>query len=353
METLVQMQWGQLDPSIHTLHLHREGSKVTLPLNPLEVTPHGWLLPLRTFAVERYVLDGEGDMNVVVFDRERREIIGGEPVTLAPSFFDDLHDRIAYFSRWTYQRPGRLAVFTHVCNEVTMLPVFLQHYRQFCDPGGMHVLNHGSEPAQIDPFRNQATVVDMPRGDTDHVNIANFCGYYQRFLLTQYDWVIHIDCDELLLTTRDDNDLRAFLDERPLGEILRPAQAFDVTHQVDDEARMDWTQPVSLQRERLYPNGAFRKPVLASTPVTWSIGFHQCLEPVTSSDDLCIVHLRDADLDHAVRRDLKWDALPRSALDQQVIGSERTGRDGLTQRLRDQAAKPQTIQLPDWMRGRF
>jgi hypothetical protein len=40
-----------------------------------------------------------------------------------------------------------------------------------------------------------AQIVSILRGTADHINISQFCGNIQRFLLCQYRWAIHVDCD--------------------------------------------------------------------------------------------------------------------------------------------------------------
>lgn len=285
------------------------------------------------------------------------------------SFYGNTSDWLALFQTLPYTKPGRLAVFTHAYNEKAVLEVVLRYYMQLTPAANIYVINHGSDPEQIDHLRSVVNVVDIPRGETDHYNISAFCGHFQRFLLTQYDWVLHVDADELVLCEHGIEALRLALPAQPTGTIIRPAHAYELLHDIRSEGPIDLGAPVSLQRSLLVQSPAFHKPVIASRPTTWTIGFHSCLEPDTvTMQQLWLVHLRDFDFERSVERDRKWMALRRSALDAQHIPADMTRPDRaqwqdilLTTLEAGQTVvkhgsgigNGKMIAMPDWMRGVF
>ena len=71
---------------------------------------------------------------------------------------------------------------------------------QFCSTPAICVaIDHGSDRSPSFALHPGTQIVSIPRGAVDHINISQFCGYFQRFLLSQYRWVIHVDSDELLV----------------------------------------------------------------------------------------------------------------------------------------------------------
>ena len=61
------------------------------------------------------------------------------------------------------------------------------------------MIDHGSTPPAVEVLSPGTQCIRLPRGLTDPANTARFCNHFQRFLLTQYRWVIHVDVDELLV----------------------------------------------------------------------------------------------------------------------------------------------------------
>lgn len=345
--------------------------KTSVHMLDVEQTPEGWKIANEGLGSEYLLhsLVGEGPLHLCIFDSlGESTIFFKTELAVDRSFYRNTTDLARLFDTLAYARPRRLAVFTHAYNEKTILQIFLRYYRQLVDPADIYIVNHGSDPDQIDHLRGEANVVDIPRGETDHYNIAAFCSHFQRFLLTQYDWVIHIDADELLLFENGIDGFRHSLQAQPPGAILRPGHAYELIHDIRSEAPIDLAQPITLQRSLLVGSPAFHKPALASAPTTWTIGFHGCLEPALTMDQMWLIHLRDFDFDHSVARDAKWSALRRSALDARDIpgGMQRPDRDQWQDILLATLAAGETVvkygsgigngkmvPMPDWMRGQF
>ena len=205
-------------------------------------------------------------------------------------------------------------------------------------------------------FNGETNVVPIPRGTIDHANISGFCNYFQRFLLTQYKWVIHVDCDEFLVCEGGVESLLAKLAATDPGVIIRPRHAYDLIHDYRSEPPLVSSKPVSIQRSILKASPNYRKPVLGSVPATWMLGFHQVLEDyVTIEDDaLWLIHLAFADLERNLVRQTKWrDSLKSQAAEMHVPEGGRAG--SLTQLTSqfDMLLQSDVIEVPQWMRGIF
>lgn len=344
----------------------------SLQLLEVEQTAAGWKLLGQGINTE-YMLHSvlrAGPVHLCIFDALSEGTIFFKTELQADrSFYANTSDWLKLFEALPYTKPGRLAVFTHAYNEKAVLEVFLRHYGQFTDAANLYVINHGSDPDQIDHLRSRVHVIDIPRGETDHYNISAFCGHFQRFLLTQYDWVLHVDADELIVYEQGVDAFRQALPAQPAPTIIRPAHAYELLHDIRSEGPIDLAAPISLQRSLLVQSPAFHKPVLASSPTTWTIGFHNCLEPDTvTMEQLWLVHLRDFDFERSVERDRKWMALRRSALDAQHIPSDMSRpnreqwQDIVLSTLEAGATvvkhgsgigNGRMIAMPDWMRGAF
>ncbi|WP_193615689.1 glycosyltransferase family 2 protein [Massilia sp. YMA4] len=346
--------------------------QTSLQMLEVERTAQGWKVIGQGINTE-YMLHSvlkAGPAQLCIFDSlDNGTFFFKSELQVDRSFYGNAADWLKLFEALPYTKPGRLAVFTHVYNEKAVLEVFLRCYTQLVAAADIYVINHGSDRDQIDHLRNIVHVVDIPRGETDHYNISAFCGHFQRFLLTQYDWVLHVDADELVLHEHGFDALRAALPAQPNPAILRPAHAYELIHDIRSEPAIDLASPVSLQRSLLVASPAFHKPVIASRPTTWTIGFHSCLEPDTvTMEQLWLVHLRDFDFERSVERDRKWSALRRSALDAQHIPRDMTrpNREQWQEILLATLEAGKTvvkhdsgigngpmIALPDWMRGAF
>ena len=368
MITLKKIYLGQFSPSLyltgltfdfnpedHTLAFNYLDSSIIYQFTIASIDGNGLQIGNAGFVINKVVLDRSAPLQLIVLDKRAPEnILLKEEVSIDPSFFADLVDRISTYQKLSYKRPKTLAVFTHVFNEKLMLGIFLKYYEKIVPKSDIYVINHASDPDSIDPFRNSANILDIPRGETDHTNIASFCGYFQRFLLTQYDWVIHVDCDELIITEKFNNDLSRFINDFPVGSILKPKYAYEMLHDFRAEAPLDLDKCITLQRNTLIENLDFQKPAVGSTPTSWVIGFHSCLENAMVADDLWLIHLRDVDVDHSVSRDAKWNKLKRSVFDTILIkDQDRPGEAEFKKVLLSRLESENVKLIPEWMRGLF
>jgi hypothetical protein len=340
---------------------------------PEALVPGMWLLPDELLCIEQAVRACAMDPVLLAVDADG-VVHAQENLTFAASFFKDRLDLSAIdaLPGWheaPYPRPEKLAVFTSAFNEGIFLDIFIRHYSKLVAPGHLYVLDHGSTHISSclaglyeNPQQNKPKVVRIPRGKIDVLNHIRFVEHFQRFLLQQYEWVIYADCDELLIHRGGPQGLHALLDQTGNAKrIFKCAQGFDVVQDIDQESELDAALPVSRQRHWVKPNTWYAKPLLASMPVSWSPGFHKCLnqhEPAHQvCDDLFLLHLKSASLAEEQRRNAAWSGDCTAA--HAEVGKRFKNAAGL---LAGGAASPEESfraafkdcqPLPEWMDGLF
>ena len=98
------------------------------------------------------------------------------------------------------EKPARVAVFTQAYNEGDMLLYWQQHYAQQVGFENLYVLDNTSTDGSCQRLDPRVSVIHMPKAPVEHDHFAQAQGYFQRFLLLKYDWVIKVDTDELLVS---------------------------------------------------------------------------------------------------------------------------------------------------------
>jgi hypothetical protein len=278
------------------------------------------------------------------------------PSVFAP-FFDFLRNTdIPPFAMGTYQKPERLAIFTHVHNDLESLKIWETHYSKFVSYTDLYVIDHGSSRRLSEILHPNTQVVSIPRGAIDHINISQFCGHFQRFLLSQYRWVMHVDSDEIVFHEQGIEAFLRKLDAVGYGPIVRPGNAVDLIDHTDGTEPLDPSLPISMQR--YVTNGAplYKKPILACEPTTWGLGFHWAFEGNKITDDpaLWLIHIRYADLQMAVRREGIWtDTVGTESARRFTPQSDRHPTlDGLRNKVSRLLSDDRSV-IPDRVRGAF
>jgi hypothetical protein len=327
----------------------------------LEVTgvaDNGWLrLDNPSNAIERLLLtDPGGLVQVWVLDAAERQCLHAEPALCHTSFFAPLVDFAAVAGPLAYTQPAQLAVFTHVHNDAQMLALWERIYLQWLPAEHVYVIDHGSSPP-CGALASGVQVQRIPRGEVDHLNIAAFCNQFQRFLLTQYRWVLHVDVDEVVLAIDGFDALLARLDRSPPGTILRPGHAVDLLPRPGIDAALDRSALIGPQRPWAVPNPEYQKPVIVGAPATWGPGFHYVAETsrVVTDDRLWLVHLSRIDIELTLARNRNWRASKGSAADQALVDHRHrpTTRDAATAEHAALAASPGAFALPEALQRQF
>ena len=185
-----------------------------------------------------------------------------------------------------------MAVFTHVYNPGPFLDLWASYYAKIVGRENLFVLDHETTDGSVRRGSDFYQTVPVPRGELDHVNMSRFCAHFQRFLLSNYEWVMHTDCDEFLVTPAGPASFLNILDQYPGGATLLPTCAVELIEAPADKSPVDWNLPLCSQRKWCVENTAFLKPVLSSRPTTWTQGFHHCFDEVKACPDLWMVHAK-------------------------------------------------------------
>lgn len=358
----LRLERTAFDPATHRLALQVGARAYRIDVNG--VSDDGWLrIDDSAFAVERVLVAHRDEvLELVVTDLARSRRLAVEPLHFHQSFFVPLVDFAALslpgFETRSYPRPGLLAACTHVYNDPAFLRVWERHYARFVPHEQLYVIDHGSNPPAAEVLSAGTQCIRLPRGPTDQANIAQFCNHFQRFLLTQYRWVIHVDVDELLVPEDGYAGLldRLAADAGP-PRIVEPAHAMDLVGHPVTEAPLDLDRPLTAQRRFLVPNAEYRKPALVSRPATWGPGFHYAVEAFAVVEDprLWLVHLAQADAQLAASRNRTWLETLASRLDRATVDHRHRSTD--LERLREAtlhrlgSERVQTV--PGWMLGMF
>jgi hypothetical protein len=336
--------------------LNFEGSNTVYPLQLGERNALGWKVN-NAALLETVLLRNRGaayvPAYVVVMSNHDsgQEFLFRSALQLPPDFFDSRLDPIAHFQKYPYPRQHRLAAFTTVYNEGVMLRVWIDFYSRYIPKQHLYVIDHGGDAEFVDPYRHEVNVISIPGGELDHHNIASYCGYFQRFLLSKYEWVMHAHADEMLYFDGGPAGFTDYLAGLPPRSILKPAHAYDLLHDFRVEPPIDLSRPYTLQRNCLLPAPMYHKPLVASAPITWTTGCHDCVEPSVLDPRLWLVHLRDVDLGHSVARETRWKALKQSVLDRGVFNASRHDESGMREEMLGRLEREPITPLPDWMKG--
>ena len=344
----------------HTMSLVIGTTGYALPLSRYA----GSLVELRnyTFALEQILIEvGDAIPKIMITDSEDDDVRIIEDLYFHPSIFAPFFDfarneEIPPFAQGAYRRPELLAVFTHVHNDRDGLAIWERHYGRLVPHRHLYVIDHGSDCSPSDMLHRDTQVVSIPRGQIDHINISQFCSHFQRFLLDQFQWVLHVDCDELLVDRGNFDGLLSKLLREDYGPIIRPMHALELLDHTEGMSGIDPTLPLSLQRHLTTPAPGYHKPVLARTPTTWSLGFHDAFESshIKEDPDLWLLHVRYADLAIATRREGTWTDGEQS--EAALLFTPQQNRSNTLDGLREKIARELTSDrstVPEWMIGFF
>jgi hypothetical protein len=221
----------------------------------------------------------------VVFLNPGGSIVLDEPIYLDGSMVAHSIDFAGHtnFQQWNvegFAKQKRIAVFAHSFNESLHIKIFLDHYSQLTDPSDIYVIDHGSDTVKakdVIPSDYGCQIIYLPKTPRDDFNIKQYCEYFQRFLLTQYEWVIHVDIDEMLVHEKGMKHLRDILFSQTQGVVFSPEFGVEILHHPTLDKELEGHLNICQQREYFSRNESYIKPAIASIPAYWGPGFHYCL----------------------------------------------------------------------------
>jgi Glycosyl transferase family 2 len=249
-------------------------------------------------------------------------------------------------------KPGKVAVFTHAYNEGAMLSFWERHFAGLVGYENCFVIDNGGDDGSVDDLNRMTNKIRLPLSPIDHWEWCQFNGYFLRFLLRKYKWAIHVDTDEMLVC---DGDFQQRLLNTPVG-IYAPEKAIAVVHDISHEATFNFSRPLVEQRSNfVYEIDGFKKPCIASIPVTWQPGFHRSYEPWSELSGIWLVHMREVDSVSVARRNVKFAKRSQTARDAQIYAGvkcwqnksdEQIDKEGV-EYIKQKFSEPR-ITLPEW-----
>lgn len=198
-----------------------------------------------------------------------------------------------------------MAVFTIVQNDPWMTARWHKYYSRYFEPQDIYILDHllaGNGCA--DPFADRCNVDRVQYDLTfDHIWLKALVEAKQRWLLDRYEKVLFAEIDEFVAP--DPNKYADLTDyirrfSAPVGRVA----GYNVV-QVGDQPRLDLTADSILsQRTHWAAHEAFDKPLLATVPLEYTLGFHTAADAGrgTIDSDLHMIHLKWVCLDYLIEK---------------------------------------------------
>lgn len=205
----------------------------------------------------------------------------------------------------------KIAVITMVYNERINLPVWVGHYSAQCPGCELFVIDHGSDESVRETL-DGVNVLRIPRSDFDERRRAEMVTRLHGMLLLEFDWVLHTDCDELVVS-RSGETLSQSLENEGEDVSAVTAVGMNLWHRVGTEPALDRTRPIGEQRRYATFEKSMCKPFASRVPIAWIPGFHTSNLPPHFGLGYYLVHAKYVDYDEAEGRlklttGLNWSA---------------------------------------------
>ncbi|MGZ4954863.1 MAG: glycosyltransferase family 2 protein [Bacteroidia bacterium] len=229
----------------------------------------------------------------------------GEKIQFTPKLLSSSYDPVALSCKRVKlpEKVGHVAIFTQAFDEGDMLLYWEAFYGKMVGYENLYVLNNGGTDGSCARLNEKTTVINMPAGPVDHDHFAQAHGYFQRFLLLKYEWVMKTDTDEFIVC---EGDLVETLKNSSHG-IYAPETAVAVIHDKDNEAAFNFTGSVCEQRKHFVNDGSLLiRPTITSVPTTWTSGNHKSQENFSTLPGFFTVHLKYFDFDFLLSKNSKW-----------------------------------------------
>lgn len=188
------------------------------------------------------------------------------------------------------------AIFTLQHNEYFYLPIWTKWYSQTFAPADMYILAHNPDIEMVkmcERARKDGFQIDYLFTDVifDHDWLNSIVHGTQRRLLNEYDYVMYVDCDELVVP--DNMTLKDWIDNA-----------------TEEAYRCDGWE---IHEDKMYRSIGFCKTPLTRIPLTYVHGYHRSVPEFPINDHLKLYHIHKINYDKAWERNQrisqeKWDA---------------------------------------------
>ncbi|QNT79127.1 glycosyltransferase family 2 protein [Entomobacter blattae] len=208
-------------------------------------------------------------------------------------------------------RPLKIAAIVMVYNENVFLPLWYKYYGRQLGESNLFVINHSSSDGSTNFIKTN--LICLPRTEIDEIERRAFIEKFHAGLLNYYDVVLYTDCDEFIIPRPDlYSSLADYITRHLEAPIIRCA-GIDVVQESFEQAPLDFSSSLLTQRPYGHLSHYSCKPLIASRPVQWSAGFHECKENSFFDSTLWLFHMKLADVEYALQRlaltrSLTWSA---------------------------------------------
>jgi hypothetical protein len=201
-----------------------------------------------------------------------------EKLEFHQSFFAGLFDLSKstdiYLLPGHFAKPASLAIAAVYTGDRTLLKFWATYYSRLISPSQLYVLDGSGATDTKTVLPSDINIVRLEPAELDPHGFREAANYFQRFLLSNYQWVVQTSSSEILLHRQGISKFFNGLTERTAPVILRPDRYFSLTSEAFGASG---EKPVgTLPHMVSVPSTA--KPALASMPMSWANDFETVLE---------------------------------------------------------------------------
>jgi len=189
----------------------------------------------------------------------------------------------------------KAAVFTVQHDEDFYLPMWLKYYEEHFDAQDIYVVSHNCTELTKDILESaEQRGINVDRVNTNeifnHAWLNDLVHGYQRKLLENYEYVLFVDCDEIVAPANQ--SLKSFVNN-----------ASDVAYRC---------YGYELILDGIVANVNYNKTLLSSIPLNYVYGYHTAAPEFPVTNELHLYHLHRLNYEKSWQRNLrlsqeKWD----------------------------------------------
>lgn len=229
------------------------------------------------------------------FEQENAVIAGFPAKVVKENIMWDRRMPSEYNSTNVERKKMKIAVLTMAYNEQYNLDLWVNHYTQQVPNGELIIIDHGSENRVSEQFKEVSTL-RLPRSAFDDRKRADFVSDMQNALLSEYDWVIYTDSDELIVSEAYDTLEESLANE---SEEVRAINSVGINmfQHLGKEDSFDTNVSLSKQRKYGVLEKSMFKPSISRSKIRWIPGFHTSNIPPSFGNGYYLFHLKYIDFD--------------------------------------------------------
>ena len=226
--------------------------------------------------------------------------------------------RIACFQKGCYlSLMAPYAAITFVYKSYPFLRKWVEYYGGLFGRKNLFIISHGDDPVHR-VICEGCNIIQVPRDFNVEFDIVRwrFLSLQVSSLLEYFDWVLCIDCDELIIADPRYGMSVCDVLQSSQSSVLAPIGYHLLGNESAGEIRIDWARPLLEQFNVLIFDASYCKPVIVSKPVTFYPGGHGVSDTsFVHHPALILVHLKYLDYNRIVHlaREYSQDLIDQNA----------------------------------------